>query len=278
VIFYSAEEKLKEMHRRVGDIVDYFGLSFSALRNRLHFICDEDDVALAIANDAKGMIVPTRSLLRLEATVKAIRPALVIVENAADVYVGNESNRPLVTRFVRKLLGGLGQYGAAVPLIQHPSVSGLSDGTGRSGSTAWNNAGRWRLNFISLKAEGEDDDGLRQLHVIKSNYGPTGEKLRLRWERGVFVPESSTSSSEQSAAEAPVDETFLRCLDAVTAQGRRVSPHRSSAYAPAIFEKMPMAAGIKKAGLEKAMERLMADNRIRVDQGPRGTCQIVRVP
>jgi RecA-family ATPase len=277
VIIYSAEEKLKEMHRRVGDIVDYFGLSFSALRNRLHFICDEDDVVLATANDAKGTIVPTRSLLRLEKTVKAIRPALVIVENAADVYVGNESNRPLVTRFVRKLLGGLGQInGAAVPLIQHPSVSGLNDGTGRSGSTGWNNAGRWRLNFTSIKADGEDDDGLRQLHVIKSNYGPTGEKVRLRWERGVFVPERSTSSSEQAAAEVPIDETFLRCLDAVTAQGRRVSPHRSSAYAPAVFEKMPLAAGIKKAGLEKAMERLMADNRIRVDQGPRGTRQIVR--
>jgi hypothetical protein len=47
-------------------------------------------------------------------------------------------------------------------LLQHPSVSGLTDGTGRSCSTAWNNAGRWRLNFTFVKEDDESDD-LRQI-------------------------------------------------------------------------------------------------------------------
>ena len=186
VIVMSAEEKLNEIHRRTLDCIEARGLSFGDLRGGLHFICDHDNAALG-AVDRNGIVQPTMSLLRLEKTVAAIRPALVIVENAADVYAGNESDRPNVTRFMRSLLGRLtGPCESTVMLIQHPSVSGLNDGTGRSGSTGWNNAGRWRLNFTKIK----DSDDLRQLEIAKNNYGPTGEIIPLRWERGVFVPES----------------------------------------------------------------------------------------
>jgi hypothetical protein len=74
----------------------------------LHFICDEDEVVLATAEDHKGIVTPTRSLLRLEKTVGLTKPALMIIENTADVYAGNESNRALVTRFVPKH-GGSGR-------------------------------------------------------------------------------------------------------------------------------------------------------------------------
>jgi RecA-family ATPase len=276
VIVFSAEEKLKEMHRRVADILAHRGLSFSNVKGQLRFICDSDDVTLAKV-ERDGIVRPTLSLLRLEKTVALIRPALVAIENAADVYAGNENDRAPVSRFVRKLLGGLGQISnAAVGLIQHPSVSGLNDGTGRSGSTGWNNAGRWRQNFTQLKTGDDTDSGLRQFEVVKSNYGPRGEKVRLRWERGVFVPEGSASSAERAAAEAPVDEAFLRCLDAVTARGIRVSPNRSVSYAPTVFETMPEAGGAKKGGLEMAMQRHLAAGRVKVVQGPRKTDQLAR--
>jgi RecA-family ATPase len=125
VIVFSAEEKLKEMHRRTLDIIEHRGLSFRDLRGGLHFICDHDDAVLGSV-DRNGIVQPTMSLLRLEKTVAAIRPALVIVENAADVYSGNESDRPNVTRFMRGLLGRLTvPCESTVMLIQHPSV-GLS--------------------------------------------------------------------------------------------------------------------------------------------------------
>jgi RecA-family ATPase len=275
VIFYSAEEKLAEMHRRVADVLAHRGLEFSVVARRLHFICDHDDITLAKA-DHKGTVTPTLSLHRLQRTVALLRPAIVVIENAADVYEGDENNRTAVTKFVRHMLGSLAVPNDATPvLIQHPSLSGLANGTGTSGSTGWNNAGRWRLNFTRDKT---DETGARELTVIKGNYGPDLEKVRVVWDRGVFVPEGSASPSQRAAAEAPVDEVFLKCLATATAQGRHVSPNRSSAYAPAVFEKMADAAGIKKSGLEKAMERLLADNRIRVDQGPRGTRQIVKAP
>jgi RecA-family ATPase len=273
VIVFSAEEKLKEMHRRTLDILDHRRLSFANLRGALHFICDQDQTVLG-AIDRNGVVQPTTSLLRLERTVAAIRPALVIIENAADVYSGNESDRPNVTRFMRGLLGRLtGPCESTVMLIQHPSVSGLSDGTGRSGSTGWNNSGRWRLNFTKAK----DSDELRQLEIAKNNYGPTGEKITLRWERGVFVPESQADASPYRAAEeSKVDETFLQLLDKATAQGIDARPNSGAGYAPAMFAKDPDAGGIKKTAFVAAMDRLYKAEKITTRENKRGSKCIAR--
>jgi RecA-family ATPase len=272
VIFYSAEERLKRMQRRVAQILEGRGHSFATLKGRLQFICELDDPALAKVD--RDDVKPTLSMLRLEKTVAVIRPALVIIENAADVFLGNENDRASVTRFVRKHLGGLAAPSGATPvLIQHPSVSGIADGSGRSGTTAWSNAGRWRLNFTKIRSSGDDDDdaddGLRQLKVVKTNYGRPGLKTRLRWERGVFVPDMGASTTERAAAEEPIDEAFLRCLDAATAQGRAVGAKKSSTFAPAVFEMMPEANGLKSKALMMAMERHLSAGRIRVEEsGP----------
>jgi RecA-family ATPase len=262
VIVFSAEEKLKEMHRRTLDVIESRGLSFGDLRGGLHFICDHDNAVLG-AIDRNGVVQPTLSLLRLEKTVAAIRPALVITENAADVYAGNENDRPNVTRFVRGILGRLTvPCESTVMLIQHPSVSGLNDGTGRSGSTGWNNAGRWRTNFTKIK---DDADGLRQLEIVKNNYGPDGEKIRLRWDRGVFVPESTAASPYREAADREVDELFLRLLEQRNAQGRPVTPNKAVGYAPKELAAMPGAEGFTAAALANAMERLLAAQRVTVE-------------
>jgi len=266
VIVFSAEEKLKEMHRRTLDIIEHRQLSFAELRGGLHFICDHDDAVLG-AVDRNGIVQPTMSLLRLEKTVAAIRPSLVIVENAADVYSGNESDRPNVTRFMRGLLGRLtAPCESTIMLIQHPSVSGLSDGTGRSGSTGWNNSGRWRLNFTKL----QDGDDLRQLEIAKNNYGPKGEKITLRWERGVFVPESQGDASPyRAAAEREIDDCFLRLLDKRNAQARHVRPSKGPGYAPSEFAADPEAGSVTAKAFAAAMERLYGAGIIKtVETGP----------
>jgi RecA-family ATPase len=263
VVVFSAEEKLAEMHRRTAKILTHGNLSFCDLKGRLQFICGETDVTLGEIN-RDGIIKPTRSLLRLEKTVALIRPALVIIENAADVYAGNENDRPNVTRFVRQLLGGLTQPSdAAVMLIQHPSLSGLQDRTGRSGTTGWNNAGKWRGNFTKINSDDDLDNGLRRYEVVKNNYGPIGEKIQVRWERGVFVLEGgAVPSPERAAADAAMEKVFLRCLDIKTTQGISVSPYTGKNYAPAVFEKVPEANGHKAKALALAMERLLSAKRI----------------
>jgi RecA-family ATPase len=277
VIVYSAEEKLKEMHRRIVDILESRGLSFGDLQSRLRFICDYDDPVLGACGGRNGVVQPTLSLCRLEKTVQAIRPALIIVENAADVYNGSEIDRTNVTRFMRSILGRLtAPCESTVMLIQHPSVSGLTDGTGRSGSTGWNNSGRWRTNFTKIK---DDEGDQRQLEIIKNNYGPTGEKILLRWDRGVFVPEGSQAPLSRLAAEASVDELFLRLLDKFIARGSDVRETTGNGYAPGAFEDDPEAktAGVKARAFKAAMARLFAAGQIVTVQGKRAK-HIERAP
>jgi hypothetical protein len=104
---------------------------------------------------------------------------------------------------------------------------------------------------------------------MKSNYGPAGEVVRLRWQRGVFVPEGGRGTFGRVAAEAAVDQAYLDCLDATRGSGRQVGPYTGRAYAPAIFEKMAQAKGYRSKALASAQERLFNAGRIEVVQiGP----------
>jgi hypothetical protein len=153
----------------------------------------------------------------------------------------------------------------------------LNDGTGRSGSTGWNNSGRWRNNFTKIKDD--DDKLLRLYHVVKNNYGPDDETLRLRWERGVFVPEGSQSPLSRLAAEASVDELFLQLLDKFVAQGRDVRETTGSGYAPGAFADDPdaKAASVKTRAFAAAMARLFGAGKIVTVQGKRSK-HIERAP
>jgi RecA-family ATPase len=184
------------------------------------------------------------------------------------VFAGDENVRGEVRQFMALMRQLAMKSDAAVLLLAHPSVAGLNNGKGTSGSTGWNNAARARLYFSGTtknQDSDEPDTGSRELRVMKSNYGPPGETVRVRWQRGVFVPESIGSAVKRAAAEAPIDDAFLRCLDVATAQGRNVSAKKSITYAPAVFEAMPEAAGFKSKALMMAMERLFSAGRIKVE-------------
>ena len=58
--------------------------------------------------------------------------------------------------------------------LSHPSLSGISSGSGISGSTAWHGAFRFRQYLTSTKPEAgeQPDNDRRQLEFKKSQYGP----------------------------------------------------------------------------------------------------------
>jgi hypothetical protein len=192
MLLFSAEEKLKRLHPRVDRILASRGLSFDDVgRGRLNFICDhKNDPVLATVDRKSGLVTPTASLLRLERNVALLRPRLIVIENASDVFGGNAIDPTAVKRFVTHFLGGLCAIsGATLVLIQHPSVSGLKEGSGRGGTMQWRNGGRCFLNFVQLtkkktndsdnddtgddggEEEARSGDSLRELIVHKNNYG-----------------------------------------------------------------------------------------------------------
>jgi RecA-family ATPase len=196
----------------------------------------------------------------LAAAVAQIKPALLIVDSVAAVFGGNQNDRGQVRTFVSMFRRLARDAGSAILLLDHPSLSGMTNGSGRAGSVDWHNATRARLHLRSTK---NFDDGTgRELETMKSNYGPAGEKIALRWEDDCFMPGDSVPTPERAAAFAAVDEAYLNCLDACTAQRQNVYPKPGRGYAPKVFAKMQEAMGLTAKALAFAQERLFQAGRI----------------
>jgi RecA-family ATPase len=109
------------------------------------------------------------------------------------------------------------------------------------------------------------DPLLRTLTCNKANYGPAGTAVTLRWERGVYVPQTGPNSLDKLAVEHRADETFLELLSLHNAQGQNVSASPGPTYAPAKFAVHPKANGIGKRQFEAAMQRHLQNEAIRIE-------------
>jgi RecA-family ATPase len=265
VVFFSAEEPQGEMRRRLVGIAHKRGINPDDIEH-LHFHFAEPDKALLGISTHGVTIAPTATFHALSRSVMEIRPALLIVDSVAAVFGGNQNDRVHARTFVSLFRRLAREADCAVVLLDHPSLSGMNSGTGRGGNMDWSNVVRSRLY---LRTANEDDDTFRELEVVKSNYGPVGEKVQLRWEEGSFVIKGSLSTLQREATFAKIDDLFLTLLDKRTAQGRHVGSKASRSYAPSEFSKDPDAGGVKTKALEAAMERLFTAGKIvNVEHGP----------
>jgi RecA-family ATPase len=267
VLIVTAEDDEEEIHRRLAAIAKGLTVELSDLAD-LHIVpLAGQDAVLGAPEGKAALIAPTTVFRGLLALVERIRPRLVVLDALADVYAGEENARAQARQFIGLLRGLAIKNDLAVVLIAHPSLSGMASGSGTSGSTAWSNSVRARLYLERIVDEGnrEIDPDLRVLRVKKSNYGPVGLELRLRWQNGGFILDGPAGGFDKIAAEAKAERVFLDLLGTFTAQGRDVSPKPSQTYAPSVFEKHPNAEGITKRGFASAMERLLTAGRILVE-------------
>jgi RecA-family ATPase len=271
-LYLNAEDDERELHFRFNAIARHFEVSFAALKaGGLEPVSLAGKDAVLGAPDRAGII---RSTLLFEALRKraiALKPVAIALDTAADLFAGNENDRAQVRQFIGLLRRLAIDANCAVALVSHPSVGGIANDSGLSGSTGWHNGPRTRLYFKNPPAlDGEANPDLRDLIVKKSNYGPSGEHIRLRWKDGVFVMLGEASTIERAAAEQKADDAFLKVLKRFTEQGRRITDKRGTSYAPAEFAEHPDAAGVTKLELTRAMQRLLDAGRIRVEEdGPR---------
>ena len=127
---------------------------------------------------------------------------LVILDTVADVFSGNEIDRNQPRRFVRELRRLAISLQGVVILTQHPSVDGLNNGTGRSGSTGWNNSVRSRIYLTTAKKKGDDEpSNERVLKTMKNNHAAFGGKINLVWDDGVFVVGQQPAPAETDAGD-----------------------------------------------------------------------------
>jgi RecA-family ATPase len=259
VIFFSGEEPQDEMRRRLHRVAHKRGIEPADIES-LHFHFADPDACLLGVSRREGPIAPTPLFASMVAAALDIRPALIVVDSIAATFGGNQNDRVHARTFVAMFRRLAQRAGCAVLLLDHPSLSGITSGTGRGGSMDWQNATRARLH---LETVADEEGGTsRVLEVKKTNYGPSGEKVKLRWEDGCFVMEAAASAPHQAAAHASADQRYLECLDASTAQGRKVYYMPGKGYAPKAFAEMPQAAGTTWQAFRAAQERLFHNGKI----------------
>ena len=259
-LFVSAEDDIAELHRRLAAIVRAQSVSIDDLESLDILPLAGGDAVLATPRDS--ILKETALFKALEAKLDELRPDLLILDTLADLFGGDEIKRPQARQFIGMLRGLAIKYGVTILLLSHPSLTGMTSGTGTSGSTAWSNSVRSRLYFERPKgSERDDNDDRRILTTKKANYGRAGGEVVLRWRDGVFVLEIA-STADQLQADAADERAFLEILADFARSGRQVSDKKSNAFAPALFAEHPGAKGLRTARLNAAMQRLFAANRI----------------
>ena len=181
------EDEPDELHRRQADINAHYGCRMEDLAGvAMESMVGREAVMMRFKQwgDDDGKTTPFyHQVLHAARTHGA---SLIFLDTAADVYSGNEIDRVQVRTFVRHLRKLAIEIQGAVILTQHPSNEGLNSGTGKSGSTGWNNSVRSRLYLTRPKKDGDEQSDVRHLKTMKANYGPAGGKLEIVWKRGCF--------------------------------------------------------------------------------------------
>lgn len=269
-LFITAEDDEDEVHRRSADIQANGEVRLT--RQGLHIVSLVGEDAILAAPEGPTSIITATALFRaVERHVQALRPTLLNLDTLADLFGGEENARAQARQFIGLLRGLAHRYELTVLLLAHPSLTGMSSGSGLSGSTAWNNSVRSRLLFERVidADKKEADADVRRLVVKKANYAEVGSEIKVRWSDGVFLPiDAGTDQSSfftKRAAEHRADEVFLALLSHRAAEGRDVTDKTGTTYAPASFAADPRAEGITSKGFAAAMARLFAAGRIRVE-------------
>lgn len=258
-MYIGAEDDAAEFHRRLADIVYAHQRQLSDLTDfRLLALADRD--ALLSVPERDGTMKPTALWTQIAAEARAFLPKLIVLDTSADLFGGDEIKRSQVRQFIAMLRKLAIEIRCAVLLLSHPSLTGMQSGTGSSGSTAWNNSARSRLYLTRAK----DDDDLRILTTVKSNYGKVGTEIRMRWQDGAFVIDDGRPSPAAGLLNKRHDELFRTLLSTINHTGQRVAPTPGVNYAPTIMAAHPDAGGSTKKQFEGAMQRLLASGIIRV--------------
>lgn len=257
-VFYSAEETRDELAYRLQRI--FRSMPAPEIMDVLKLVSMADRSALLGTPKRHSVEMdPTPMLAALEELVHDIEAVLLVIDASADVYGGNEIDRSQVRSFISLLRGIAIRQQCAVLLLGHPSVRGMADSSGTSGSTAWHNSVRARC--VLTTPNENSDPFLRQLEFKKIQNAPRGGKVLMRFEEGFFQHQVGTTqagmSTEQQAKALTV---FLELVQKANDRGQRLSDKPSVSYAPTMLKQEAEARGITKDQLKWALHAGLGRN------------------
>lgn len=266
------EDDLEELHFRQAHI-------------NAHYRCDMEDLgAMGVISRVgleNGLMAfdrrtdegeETPLYRQLEHMIRQSGAVLIIIDTSADTFIGNENIRAQVRQFVNALRRLARINDGCVLLNAHPSLTGLNSGSGLSGSTGWNNTVRGRL-YLTKPAtpdSEEEQSDARVLKLMKSNYGPAGEALALRWRDHVFVLEDQRRGAAGNIVDRiDLDNAVLAGLRRLVGDGVQIPADTHAKNGLAIrLRSLPSCRRWTWQAMTGAQERLVALGKIvKVEMG-----------
>ncbi len=196
VLMWAAEDDVNELWRRQLDIADWLKADLREFQDSFYLHSYDGELIDLVASVDRESLVPTSMYDELCSQIADYGAEVVILDNVARLFAGNENDRHQVTTFVALLTAAARATNAAVLLLGHP---GKADGSEYSGSTAWDGAVRSRL-YLSRELPGQEkdkdgydpidnpeEDGVRFLTKRKVNYSARDWR-KLQYFEGVMRP------------------------------------------------------------------------------------------
>lgn len=212
VLLWAAEDDRNELWRRQAAIARWLDVPLSAFADRL-VVHSYDGQLVDLARLEDQQLIATPMLTELREQIGDYHADVVILDNIARLYAGNENDRHQVTTFIALLTAAATATQAAVLLLGHP---GKSPGSEYSGSTAWEGAVRTRLylgrtlpDAEKPESETAEDNGVRFLARRKANYSQRDWR-RLRYVNGVMVPDAPADPAAARKAGGEFDQDVVR--------------------------------------------------------------------
>jgi RecA-family ATPase/5S rRNA maturation endonuclease (ribonuclease M5) len=265
-IYLSAEDDRDEIHRRLADIATGTGADMASLDNLILRSLAGEDALLAIADSRNGTLQPTPFYHELDDYIATSGAGFLVLDTLADLHSGQENDRAVARQFISLLRGLAIRRECTILLLAHPSLTGMSSGSGLSGSTAWNNSVRSRLYFERITEDGfEADTDLRRMSTKKANYGKKGDETIVRWKDGLFVPEGNRNEADAMSSSVKARRVFMSLLEKAIHEGRNVNGNGGPYYAPKVFADDPRNERVSRSAFQQAMADLFACSAIKVE-------------
>jgi RecA-family ATPase len=264
-LFVSCEDDKDELHRRQLAVNAATGFDFADFGEGYLWLDRSTAENVMMIFNKQGQGKPTAFTENVVQLAKTYGVQLLIIDTAADVFGGNEIIRTEVRQFMSLMRKVARDIDGAVVILAHPSVAGLRDGGGYSGSTAWHGSARSLLTF-----EHDDDDDpnpdVRILTRRKANYARAGATLTVRYTAGVFHPQHPPVDQLSMLDEVQDEALYLDKLRGLLARGLCPSASRNrNEYAPKLMKvTFPRElAEVTTGRLEAAQKRLLETGKIR---------------
>lgn len=182
-LYLACEDDEDELHRRQRDINRALDCTMEDVCEaglELHPRVDKDAVLMKL-DKTDWRMHPTPLMNRVVGRCRTNGIQYFIADTVTATFDGNQNDERHVRDYCTEMRKLAVMMGGIVILTKHPSMAGRNNGTGESGSVAWNNSVRSRLYLHEEKGAG------LVLERMKGNYSdPRAPKIPLVWEKGVF--------------------------------------------------------------------------------------------